>query len=65
MNAKYVNSLPLYRIEQEFQRNGVSISRQTMANWIIQCSERYLTSMYHYLRKKLLECHVIQADVPG
>lgn len=54
MNAKYVSSLPLIRIEQECQRNGVNLSRQTMANWIIRCSERYLSSMYEYLRTKLL-----------
>ena len=42
MNAKYVNSLPLYRIEEEFSRNGVNISRQVMAGWIIRCSEKYL-----------------------
>lgn len=62
MNAKYVNSIPLYRIEQEFQRNGVNISRQNMANWIISCSARYLAPLYDYLKEKLLEYHVIQAD---
>ena len=33
MNAKYVNGLPLYRINQEFLRNDIHISRQVMANW--------------------------------
>ncbi len=32
LNVKYVNSAPLHRIEQEFSRNGVNISRQTMSN---------------------------------
>lgn len=32
MNAKYVNALPLYRIEAEFNRHNINISRQTMAN---------------------------------
>ena len=36
MNAKYVNGLPLYRISQEFLRNDIHISRQVMANWMIQ-----------------------------
>lgn len=31
MNAKYVNALPLYRQEQEFERYGLHISRQNMA----------------------------------
>ena len=42
MNAKYVNAVPLYRQEQEFERCGLHISRQNMANWTIQCADRYL-----------------------
>lgn len=38
INAKYVNSIPVARIESEFQRNGVNLSRQTMSNWVIRCS---------------------------
>lgn len=60
MNAKYVNSLPLYRIEQEFSRNGVNISRQVMAGWIIRCCERYLVPMYDCLKERLLEYPVTQ-----
>ena len=44
MNAKYVNGLPLYRISQEFLRNDIHISKQVMANWMIQCADRYLES---------------------
>ena len=32
MNGKYVNAVPLYRLEQEFIRYGLSITRQNMAN---------------------------------
>ena len=39
--VKYANSSALHRIEQEFERNGVNISRQTMSNWIMRCSEKY------------------------
>ena len=46
MNAKYVNGLPLYRISQEFLRNDIHISRQVMANWMIQCADRYLGIFY-------------------
>lgn len=62
LNAKYVNALPLYRIEQEFQRNGVNISRQTMANWVVSCSEKYFDPVYERMRRKLLEYHVNQSD---
>ena len=62
LNAKYVNSLPLYRIEQEFERNDVHINRQTMANWVITIANRYLDPMYRHLKNRLLTYHVNQAD---
>ncbi len=34
--------LPLYRQKQEFVWYGLNISRQNMANWTIQCADRYL-----------------------
>ena len=62
MNAKYVNAVPLYRQEQEFERYGLHISRQNMANWTIQCADRYLAVLYDHLHKKLYGYHVLQAD---
>jgi len=62
INGKYVNSLPLYRMEQEFKRNDVNLNRQNMANWTIECAERYLAVMYDYLHKLLYGYHVLQAD---
>ena len=62
MNAKYVNAVPLYRQEQEFGRCGLHISRQNMANWTIQCADRYLAVLYDCLHEKLYGHHVLQAD---
>lgn len=62
MNAKYVNSLPLERISKEFERNGVFISRQTMANWTIRCTQLYLFPIWEFLHEVLLEYHVTQCD---
>jgi transposase len=62
MNAKYVNAIPLYRIEQEQKRNGVKLLRQITANWIIRCSERYLSLLYDRLHLELYRFHVLQAD---
>ena len=62
MNAKYVNAVPLYRQEQEFARYGLHISRQNMANWTIQCADRYLAVLYDYLHRKMYGYHVLQAD---
>lgn len=62
MNAKFTNGLPLYRIEQDFQRNGIRISRQVMANWMIQLADRYLGIVYDRMHEQLLSYHVLQAD---
>ena len=62
MNGKYVNAVPLYRLEQEFTRYGLSISRKNMANWMIRLGEEYLGILYDYLHQKLYDYHVIQAD---
>ena len=62
MNAKYVNGMPLDRIATDFRRNDVNISKQVMANWVIRCSERYLSSVYFRLHELLLTYDVIQQD---
>ena len=62
INGKYVNAVPLYRLEQEFLRYGLAITRQNMANWCIRLGEEYLSVLYDYLHKELYSYHVIQAD---
>ena len=62
MNAKYVNAIPINRMAEEFKRNDVKISRQVMANWTIQCSEKYLSILYDELHKELFNSKVLQAD---
>ena len=62
MNAKYTNAIPLYRIAQDFEQNDMLLSRATMANWVIRCSERYLSLVYDRLREHLCKQDVLQAD---
>lgn len=62
INGKYVNAVPLYRLEKEFERYGLAISRQNVANWMIRLGEEYLGVMYDYLHEFLYDYHVIQAD---
>jgi transposase len=59
---KYLNGTPLYRIENGFRYDGMNISRQTMANWVIKCVELYLEPIYVLLKKYLLQQPVIHAD---
>ena len=61
MYQKYVMALPLYRQEQDFKRNGIHISRTTLANWIIHCSN-YFEPLYEYFHRKLLERGFLMAD---
>ena len=62
MNSKYVNAIPLYRLEQEFLRNDVVLSRQVMSNWTIRCAERYLSLLYDRLHTEIYNYQVLQAD---
>ena len=62
INGKYVNAVPLYRLEKGFERYGLAITRQNMANWMIRLGESYLAVMYDYLHRLLYQYHVIQAD---
>lgn len=59
---KYSNAMPLYRLENGFKLDGVSVSRQTMANWVIQCSERFLEAIYRLLIIFLLRESILHAD---
>jgi transposase len=59
---KYVSGMPLYRIEKGFTYEGIDISRQTMSNWVIKCSEMYLEPIYEALKNRLLKESVIHAD---
>ncbi len=62
MYQKYVNSMPLYRQEKDWEQLGIALSRATMANWIIRCSEDYLKPVAVHLRKTLLERNILHCD---
>lgn len=62
MTQKYVESMPLYRQEQHLTRLGVELSRQTLANWMIQGADRWLRSLYDRMREHLLKQDILHAD---
>jgi len=62
MNSKYTLAMPLYRQEQELGREGLSISRQTMANWIIYVHKHYFEDFFQLLRQELLKNKILHAD---
>ena len=62
MTQKYVDGLPLARQEKIWAREGISLSRATMANWVIQCSQTWLKPLYKHMKQELLTHSVIHAD---
>ena len=61
ITAKYQYGLPFYRQETMFNDYGISLSRQTMSEWLIRCSE-LLIPLYVVLKQQLLAQAVIHAD---
>ena len=62
MNQKYVEGMPLYRIEKQFERLGVFLSRQTIANWVIYGATKWLSPLYNRLHELLLQLDCLHAD---
>ena len=62
MTQKFVMGSPLYRQEQELNRKGIKLSRQTMSNWILKATEDYLAPVYEQLHNELLTRDVLHAD---
>lgn len=62
MYQKYGNGLPLYRQEKDWKQYGARISRTTLANWIIYCSQHYFQPMYDYFHRELLRRSFAMAD---
>lgn len=62
MVQKFVMASPLYRQEQELNRSGIQLSRQTMSNWILRASDAWLMPIYDEMRQRLVKENVLHAD---
>lgn len=63
LDQKYNLGLPLYRLEQNVQQQmGLTLSRQTMSNWILKAAELYMKPMYDEMRRQLLLSQYLHAD---
>ena len=62
MSQKFVMYSPLYRLEQEFNREGLKLSRQTMANWMLNTSDVWLRPIYDVLHRNLCRETVLHGD---
>lgn len=62
MTQKFVMASPLYRQEQEWARQGLKLSRQTMSNWVLRAAEDHLLPVYEALHRQLVKREVLHAD---
>ncbi|WP_164670433.1 IS66 family transposase [Virgibacillus doumboii] len=62
MTQKYVEGMPLYRQEKHLERFGISIPRQTLANWIAYGANAWLELIYKEMHARLLELDMAHAD---
>ena len=61
ITSKYVDGLPLYRIEKMLSRYGGDISRATLANYVMK-SAQVLQPLVNLLREKQNEGHIVPMD---
>jgi transposase len=62
MTQKFVMGSPLYRQEQDWNRRGIMLSRQTMSNWLLKSTFDWLKPIYELLRQILISQKVLHAD---
>ncbi len=62
MYQKYANGMPLYRQEKDWANQGVTLSRATLANWIIRPSHEWLEPVYNAIKECLVTEPLIHAD---
>jgi transposase len=61
VTQKYVDHLPLYRLEVIFKRHGIDLSRGTMSSWMVKCGE-LVQPLINLLSENLLESTYLQMD---
>ena len=59
--SKYLDHLPLYRLEGIFKRHDIDISRSTMCGWMASTAD-LLTPLYDLMKTELLQSKVINSD---
>jgi transposase len=62
MVQKFVMASPLYRQEQDWNRQGIAISRQTMSNWLLRATDDWLEPIYEAYREILMQHKVLHGD---
>ena len=61
MSQKFVEAMPLYRLEKHFERLGVELPRTMLSNWMIKGGEM-LEPIYDRMHELLLDLDILHAD---
>ena len=63
--AKFVDGLPLYRQEAQFERLGIALGRATMAGWMIKLGGVHVVPIINLLHEVMLSHPLIHCDETG
>jgi len=61
MSSKFVEAMPLYRIEKHFERLGIDLPRTILSNWMIKGGEM-LEPIYGRMHQLLVGEDILHAD---
>ena len=61
ITSKYADGLPLYRLEAIFERQGIYLTRGTMARWVIKVAEA-CQPIWNVLSDRLQACFYVACD---
>jgi len=59
--SKYVDHLPLYRQQQQFERQGINFPKSTLGDWVTQ-GATWLQALVREMKKELLAGDYVQVD---
>jgi transposase len=59
--SKYLDHLPLHRLERIFSRHGVGLSRSTLCDWMAAAA-RLLVPLAEHMRRRVLQSRVVHTD---
>jgi transposase len=63
IHQKYSLAQPLYRIADDMRHQmGLTLSRQSLAVWVIRSYERWLAMLYALMKRRLLGFDIIHCD---
>lgn len=61
VTSKYVDHIPLHRLERIFARHGLELSRSTLCDWAAACA-KLLEPLYELMKSRVLQSGAMHTD---